>query len=73
MGAGDAPTRPVPNPHPAGRVKITKLQLSGDEDRVAAWLGTHHLPIEVRPGTPALASITLTGPTNEILIGAGHL
>ena len=60
------PTRPAP-------VKITKLQLSGDEDRVAAWLGTHHLPIEVRPGTPALASITLTGPTNEILIGAGHL
>ena len=51
--------------HPVGRVKITKLQLCGDEDRVAAWLGTHHLPIELRPGTPALASITLTGPKDE--------
>jgi hypothetical protein len=61
-----------PTTHPAGRVTITKLQLTGDEDRVAAWLGTHHLPIEVRPGTPALASITLTGPDDEIVIDAGH-
>jgi Glyoxalase-like domain len=59
----------TPTIHPAGRVKITKLQLTGDEDRVAAWLGSHDLPIEVRPGTPALASITLTGPADKIVIG----
>jgi hypothetical protein len=54
-------------------VRITKLQLTGDEDRVAAWLGTHDLPIEVRPGTPGLVSITLTGPADEIVIDARHL
>jgi hypothetical protein len=57
----------------ASRVKITKLQLTGDEDRVAAWRGTHDLPIEVRPGSPALMSITLAGTADEIVIDGGDL
>jgi Glyoxalase-like domain len=72
-GAGTPLPGETPTAHPAGRVRITKLQLTGDEDRVAAWLGTHHLPIEVRPGTPGLVSITLTGPADEIVIDARHL
>jgi Glyoxalase-like domain len=72
---GPGTPRPGQSPatHPAGRMEITKLQLTGDEDRVTAWLGTHQLPIEVRPGSPGLASITLAGPTDEIVIDGGPL
>jgi hypothetical protein len=55
--------------HPAGVVQIAELQLHGDADRLAAWLGTHRLPITVRPGTPALTRIVLTATSGEIVFG----
>jgi hypothetical protein len=59
--------------HPAGAVRIAELRLSGDADRLAAWLGAHQLPITVHPGTPALRSIILTGAAGEIVLGAESL
>ena len=56
--------------HAAGGVQIAKLQLDGDPDRLDAWLGAHHLPITVHPGTPALTSIILTGAAGEIVLDA---
>lgn len=63
---GRAPTR-----HPAGSVELRELHLDGDPDHVGAWLGAHGLPIVVRAGAPAVASIVLTGAgAGEIILGA---
>lgn len=59
--------------HRAGAVQIAKLRLDGDADRLAAWLGAHRLPITVRPGPPAVASIVLTGAAGEIVLDADRL
>jgi hypothetical protein len=63
----------TPGPHRAAGVQIAKLELAGDADRLAAWLGAHRLPVIVHPGTPALEHIVLTGATGEILLGADRL
>jgi hypothetical protein len=60
----------APAPHPAGAVQIARLQLDGDPDRLAAWLGAHHLPITMLPGTPALTRIILTTTAGEIVLEA---
>ena len=59
--------------HPAGAVRIARLRLDGDADRLADWLGGHRLPITVRPGAPAVAGVLLTGRTGEIVLGVGQL
>jgi Glyoxalase-like domain len=59
--------------HRAGAVRIAKLQLDGDTDRLTAWLGSHRLPITVRPGAPAVASILLTRALGEIVLDANLL
>jgi hypothetical protein len=53
--------------HPVGPVEITRLLLDGDAGRLASWLGDHALPITVRAGAPALASIVLSGTAGEIV------
>jgi Glyoxalase-like domain len=64
----------TPATHRAGGVQLAKLQVDGDADRVAAWLGAaHHLPISVHSGTPALTSIILTGAAGEIVLDAETL
>jgi hypothetical protein len=63
----------APATHRSAGIQIAKLQLDGDPDRLAAWLGTHQLPITIRPGAPALSSITLTGAAGEIVLAAERL
>ena len=58
----------APAAHVAGAVEIAELELNGEADRLAAWLGAHQLPITVHPGTPALASIILTAAAGEIVL-----
>jgi hypothetical protein len=60
----------TPITHPAGPVKLAQLQLDGDADRLAAWLGAHRLPISVRPGRPGIRSIVLKGAAGEIVLDA---
>ena len=45
--------------HPAGRVRVERLELSGDAGRVAERLGTEDMPITVAPGPPAVTGIVL--------------
>jgi Glyoxalase-like domain len=45
--------------HPAGEVRLECLELSGNEERVSAWLGTEDLPIAVNTGPPAVTGINL--------------
>jgi Glyoxalase-like domain len=67
-----APGTPFPGrtpvTHRAGGVRIAKLQLVGDAERLDVWLGAHDLPIAVEPGSPALRSITLAGADREIVL-----
>jgi alpha-beta hydrolase superfamily lysophospholipase len=60
----------APATHRAGSVKIARLQLDGDADRLASWLGAHQLPIAVRAGAPAVTSIVLAGAAGEIVLAA---
>ena len=53
--------------HRVGAVRIAELQLDGDPDRLAAWLGSHSLPITVRPGASRIASVVLTGAAGQIV------
>jgi hypothetical protein len=59
--------------HPGGPFEIERLRLQGDPDRLADWLGSHRLPIEVRPGPPAVESVVLTGEAGGIAIAADPL
>ena len=54
--------------HSTAGARIAELNLEGDVDRLAAWLGPHRLPITVHPGTPRLTSVVLTGAAGEIVI-----
>jgi len=59
--------------HRSSDLKIAELQLRGDADRLADWLGAHRLPITVRPGTAAVAGITLAGAAGEIVLDSARL
>jgi len=59
--------------HPAGRVEITRLVLTGDADRVARWLGDHRLPLTFRPGKPAVTAIVLSTAAGELHLDAHRL
>lgn len=56
--------------HRAGTARISRLVLAGDSDRLAAWLGDHQLPIELRPGRPAVTTIYVSSDAGEICIGS---
>lgn len=47
------------------RVSIRELGLTGDEQRLADWLGSHDLPIVVRPGPPAVERLVLEARTTR--------
>lgn len=63
----------TPASHRATGVRMARVQLDGDADRLGVWLGDHHLPITVLPGTPALTSIILTAEAGEIVLDAERL
>jgi glyoxalase-like protein len=57
--------------HRVGIAKISSLVIEADPARLADWLGHHQLPIEVRPGKPAVSTIYLSSDAGEIVIGRG--
>jgi hypothetical protein len=54
--------------HRYGNVELARLELRGDAERLATWLGPHRLPITVSPGAPAVTRIVLRGPSGEVVI-----
>ncbi len=56
--------------HPSGVARISRLALDSDPIRLAEWLGTHQLPIDVRPGTSAVRGIHISTDSGEIVIGS---
>ena len=58
----------APATHRSGSVQIARLELTGDADRLANWLGPHDLPITVHAGAPAVSSVVVTGAVGEIVL-----
>jgi hypothetical protein len=67
---GDGTPHPgrAPITHPAGAVEIASLELDADRQRLANWLGSDRLPITVREGDPAVASVLLSGAGGEFTL-----
>jgi len=54
--------------HAAGEVAIHELQLTGDADELAAWLGERLVRVSVQPGEPALTAVVLATSGGEIVV-----
>jgi glyoxalase-like protein len=57
--------------HPAGsveRFELARLELTGDDARLSAWLGPHELPITVQAGRPAVTRIVLATDAGEVVL-----
>jgi Glyoxalase-like domain len=67
---GDGTPHPgrAPVTHPAGTTQIASLELDGDGQRLADWLGSHRLPVTVREGEPAVASVILSSAGGEFTL-----
>jgi hypothetical protein len=46
----------APAAHPDGPARLARVVVEADEERLAAWLGPHALPLEVRPGNGGIVS-----------------
>ena len=72
-----APNTPFPGRapirHRAGEVRVARLDLEGDADRLATWLGGDELPIAVGDGAAAVTRIVLTGSKGEFALDDGQL
>lgn len=61
---GSTPVR-----HAAGEVTLQSLHLTGDGERLVAWLGEHRTFVNVRAGEPALTALVLSTAEGEIVLG----
>ena len=55
--------------HPIGDARLARIIVRGDPRRVAAWLGPHRLPIEIRAGASSIVEVVLEARDREIRIG----
>lgn len=49
----------TPIDHPGGPALLVALELYGDGERLAQWLGASTLPVSVHAGTAGLVSVTI--------------
>jgi Glyoxalase-like domain len=54
--------------HPAGTVRLERLVVEGDVDRIRAWLGTDVDAVEVRAGASRIGHVTLAGSRGPIVL-----
>jgi Glyoxalase-like domain len=55
--------------HAAGAARLARVELRGDPDRLATWLGGHELPVTISPGEPAVSRIVLSTDAGELVLG----
>lgn len=60
----------APVEHPAGAAELLRLDLHGDADRLADWLGHSALPVAVGDGPPCVARIVLRAGARTIVVDA---
>jgi hypothetical protein len=58
----------APAAHREGRFGVARLELRGDAERLAVWLGSHRLPVTISPGASAVTRIVLAGAAGEIAL-----
>jgi hypothetical protein len=54
----DLPGR-LPLTDTVDQVRLARLVIDGDADRIGTWLGDHRMPVDVRPGHSAIAQVVL--------------
>ena len=54
--------------HPAGPRGLSRLELSGDEPRLRAWLGAADLPVSVAQGVPGVRAVVLASAAGELVL-----
>ena len=54
--------------HITGEIGIAEVRVSGDPHRIKAWLGAHHVPIEIRPGPPAITAVVLRSASGDDIV-----
>ena len=62
---------PFPGRAGAPRFGVAQLRLEGDAAKLDEWLGTHGLPVVMRPGAPAVEAAVLSGPGGEVVLSGG--
>ena len=56
--------------HATGEVSNAEVRVRGDPDHITSWLGTHQVPIDIRPGTSAITAVILRSASgDEIVLG----
>jgi hypothetical protein len=60
---------PFPGRAASPRFGVAELQLEGDAAELEEWLGTHDLPVVMRPG--AVEAAVLSGPGGEVVLSGG--
>ena len=56
--------------HATGEVSIAEVRVSGDPHHIKSWLGTHQVPIDIRPGPSAITALVLRSASGgEIVLG----
>ena len=51
--------------HIAGEFRIAEVRVSGDHHRINAWLGAHHLPIDIRVGRSGITAVILRSASGD--------
>lgn len=54
-------------PHTSAPSGISRVVLSGDAERIAAWIGDDDVPVEVVAGPPAVTRVAIGGPTGDLV------
>ena len=49
---------------------IARVEIACNLTRLSAWLGTHELPIDVKPGDAGITGVVLEGPRGPIELSA---
>jgi hypothetical protein len=67
-----APGTPLPGRadavHAAGEVRISEIRLTSDCGQIGSWLGPHHAPIDIRPGTAAITAVILEAASGDQIV-----
>ena len=54
--------------HPRGPVRVVALEVTGDADRLGAWLGGSTPRVTIRAGAPGIAGVVLAAKTGEFAL-----
>ena len=61
-------TSTFPGQTPDPNAAIARLEIAGDAGELAAWLGPHQLPLDVRAGDAGLTAVVLEGPHGRVTL-----